>query len=225
MIPVEYEQTDSRWRDIPYTITRAKNQTIGISGCGPTAAAMVVATLRDKSVTPKEACAWAVDHGYRTKNDGTYWGFFSVYLSKFNIKCTQITNSADAIAALKKGKMVITTVGKSIWTSGGHFFLAYGLSGNKVKIHDPNSEAPYRELAQLSQYQAAFRQGWIIEEEWDVEKKNLEIYNLDTKNKIAVEAIYMDGANYIKLRDCEKLFPCAVGWNGKEPTVKLNYKE
>ena len=32
---------------------------VGSAGCGPSCAAMVIATLKDKSVTPETTCAWS----------------------------------------------------------------------------------------------------------------------------------------------------------------------
>ena len=58
----------------------------------------------------------------------------------------------------------------------------------------------------------------------DMEKITLKIQNLDSKKMVEVEAVYGDGTNYVKLRDVEKLFPVVVDWDGKNPTIKLNYK-
>ena len=54
--PVSYLQTDPRWKSKPYRVP-GESATIGGSGCGPTAAAMVIATLKDASVR-LECAAW-----------------------------------------------------------------------------------------------------------------------------------------------------------------------
>lgn len=217
--PIEYEQTDSRWRNVMYSPIGNRADTIGNSGCGPTCAAMVVATLRDRSVTPKNAADWAIAKGHVSPYDGTYWSFFEAYMKANNIPCTRTDNVNMAIDALKRNYMVITSVGKGIWTSGGHFILAYGIVGNKVKIHDPNSEASYRELANLANYRNEAVQFWIIPEAWMVQIKNLQVKNLDTNTNIAVSAIEVDGTNYVKLRDLEKLAQVTIGYDGV-PTIK-----
>jgi hypothetical protein len=227
--PIEYEQTDIRWKNIMYSSIGNRSQTIGTSGCGPTCAAMVISTLRDDNIQPPSACSWAVANGFRTANDGTAWGFFVPYFKRYNIKCRQSAKSSDALAALKKGYMVIAAAGKGIWTSGGHFILAWGLdaAGNRVYVHDPNSEAPLRELANVTNFKNECTQFWIIEESWgdDVEIKVLEIKNMDTSKMVEVEAVNVEGNNYIKLRDVEKLFPVTVDWNGKNPTIQQNFKK
>ena len=68
--PVSYLQTDKRWSSVSYSAP-GESTTIGRSGCGPTAAAMVVASWKDKKETPVEACAWAVQKGYKAIQNGT----------------------------------------------------------------------------------------------------------------------------------------------------------
>lgn len=218
--PVEYEQTDYRWRNIPYTVTGNPHDTIGNDGCGPTCAAMVVATLRDRNVNPESAAKWSVQNGYLSPYDGTYWGYFVPYLAKYGIKCYQTDDVNQALTALKKDRMVITSVGRGIWTSGGHFILAYGIQGDKIKVHDPNSEASYRELANLSNYKNEAVQFWIIPEVWKVNIVNLTIKDLDNGKDIDVAAVKIDGANYIKLRDVEKLAPVTISNRGSIPTIQ-----
>ena len=71
--PVYYMQTDPKWANVDYTAKGETKNTLKISGCGPTSAAMLVATLKDKSVTPVEAAKWSLDHGYKAPNQGTYY--------------------------------------------------------------------------------------------------------------------------------------------------------
>lgn len=222
--PIEYEQTDPRWRNIMYSGTNNPLETIGTDGCGPTCAAMVVATLRDKKVTPKEAAAWSMRNGCVSPNDGTYWSYFGRYFNSWKIPCTQTNSRVLAKEALAKNYMVVTAMRKGQWTSIGHFILAYGLQGDKVKIHDPNSEASYRELGNQSNYFNEAAQYWIIQEEWKVDIKALKVKDLDRKKDIVVAAVMVDGSNYIKLRDMEKLVPITIGYDG-DPTIKANYKE
>lgn len=61
--PVSYLQTDKRWKNEPYRV-KGENSTIGSSGCGPTAAAMLIETITGKTYTPVDACKWSIDHGY-----------------------------------------------------------------------------------------------------------------------------------------------------------------
>ena len=67
--PVSYLQTDPRWSAKDYS-ARGGKTTIGASGCGPTAMAMVLATWADPQVTPATECAWALAHGYKAPARG-----------------------------------------------------------------------------------------------------------------------------------------------------------
>lgn len=163
--PVEYEQTDPRWRSVPYTVRPGSGETIGNNGCGPTCAAMVAATLRDKSITPVQAAAWSVEHGYCSAYDGTYWSFFAAYFRSLGISCEQTGYAATALEAIRAGKMVIVSMGRSIWTTAGHFVLCYGMQNGKILIHDPNSEQTNRELATEANFRIGFRQAWIVGEQ------------------------------------------------------------
>ena len=57
-----------------------------------------------------------------------------------------------------------------------------------------------------------------------MEVKTIKVKSLDTGNYIEVEAINVNGHNYIKLRDVENLLPVEIGWDGKSPTMNLKYK-
>lgn len=224
--PVEYEQTDSRWRNVMYSSTGNRYQTIGTDGCGPTCAAMVVATLRNTTpkVTPEQAADWSVSHGYLSPNDGTYWSYFHAYLEKYKIKVTQTSQASRAETALRNNRMVITSMGRGQWTTGGHFILAYGINGSKVLIHDPNSEASYREQGDLYKYKNEAVQFWIIEEAWKVDIRKIELVSKDTNATVTVNAILYNGENYIRLRDVPEIAPLAIGYENGKPTFDLRYK-
>lgn len=227
--PIEYEQTDPRWRNVMYSATGNRYQTIGTDGCGPTCAAMVVRTLRPKTgVTPVQAADWSVNHGYLSDNDGTYWSYFSAYLRTYGIGCEQVGKGEvnRVIEMLRKNRMVITSMGRGHWTSGGHFILAYGLSadGQYVQIHDPNSEAWSREHGYIDYYRNEAVQYWIIPEVWKVEKRAVYIHDLDRGKDIPATAILYEDENYIRLRDAEKLAPVTIGYANGQPTIKQNYK-
>lgn len=156
--PVYYLQTDSRWANIDYTAKGEHATTIGRAGCGPTSAAMVIATWKDKKVTPKETAAWALKHGYKAPNQGTYYSYFTAQGRQYGIDIRMINGSnlrdlgrqkaepyhKKAREAIQKGDLVIACMGPGNWTHSGHFVLWYGMDGDKVLINDPASKAPER---------------------------------------------------------------------------------
>ncbi|MGI5927154.1 MAG: CHAP domain-containing protein [Thermacetogeniaceae bacterium] len=60
--------------------------------------------------------------------------------------------------------------------------------------------------------------------EEEVEIKQIDIKHSE-KGVVKINSVNVNGENYIRLRDTEKIAPIAVGWDGKNPTVTVNYKE
>lgn len=152
--PISYLQTDPRWKNHNYSAPGEK-KTIGSSGCGPTSAAMVIATLRDKNVTPVTAAEWSMANGYKAYNQGTYYTYFVPQMKAYGITCRRLNTSSlygtssssahtEALNALKRNDWVIACMGKGNWTTSGHFILLYGYDNGSVFIRDPASTASRR---------------------------------------------------------------------------------
>ena len=121
---VHYLQWDSKWKNIKYS-THTSSQTIGNSGCGPTAMAQIMATWIDPKITPVEMCQLALKGGYRTYDSGTSGGFFKYVFNQYNEfdKFLDGTKSIPTIkAALGEGALVVCCMNSNdghFWTSGG----------------------------------------------------------------------------------------------------------
>ena len=170
--PVSYLQTDSRWKSKPYRVT-GENSTIGSAGCGPTCAAMVIATMKDKAVTPVETCAWSVAHGYKALNQGTYYSYFRPQLAAYGIECKQLLGSRiinqpnhpihDQVKEyLAQGYYVIALMGPGTWTTGGHFVLLWGWD-DKVRINDPASTKEARLNGDPATFRNEARCYWLVD--------------------------------------------------------------
>nr|WP_315021877.1 C39 family peptidase [uncultured Aminipila sp.] len=177
MKPISYLQTNPKWSGIDYS-TKGEKTTIGASGCGPSCMAMVIATLKNKAVTPKDTCAWALSHGFKAPNQGTYYSYFAPQGKAYDISIAQLNGSnlygktsqwasdyhTKALAEIKKGNMVICCMGKGNWTRSGHFILWYGLDkSGKVLINDPNSTKIERTCAKLSLLQSQVKYYFIVD--------------------------------------------------------------
>lgn len=154
--PVSYLQTDSRWATKLYA-TKGEVATIGGSGCGPTAMAMVLATWADPKVTPETECAWALAHGFKALNHGTYYAYFEPAARRYGLTCTQCNsaslygNSGSGFhsqmqAAVKKGDLVIACMGPGNWTRSGHFVLLWDVDAEHdiAYVNDPASRLERR---------------------------------------------------------------------------------
>jgi len=134
---VYYNQSDSRWGSIMY----GRTGTIATSACGPTALAMVVASLKDRSVTPVEVAKWAVDNGYRCEGNGSYRTLIPEGGRHYGLTVEAIGRDAEKLVeALKDGKLVIAIMAAGRFTKNGHFIVLRGVTADgKVLVADSGS--------------------------------------------------------------------------------------
>lgn len=163
---VHYLQWDKRWKNIKYS-THTSSQTIGNSGCGPSAMAQIMATFIDPSITPVEMCALSVENGYRTYDNGTAWGFFAFVFKKYpGFSKYVATSSVETLkAALAQGALAVCSMNSgdnNFWTKGGHFITAIGYdAAGYIYANDPNkSEAPRKQLS--TKFAKCMKQAFII---------------------------------------------------------------
>jgi len=146
--PIYFSQCDVKWKDVMYSNHNDPNQTIGNSGCGPTAMSMIVSTLRyaqQQLIVPPYTSKLAVNWGYRTYDNGTAWDFLDNISKRYDIQCTRTNDFNFVFSQLKKGKcMVVASMMPGHFTRGGHFIVLSKTfkCGNTewVKVLDPNSQ-------------------------------------------------------------------------------------
>lgn len=117
--------------------------TIATSGCGPTAAAMVLSNL-GISTNPVEVAEDFESGGYRICNKGTAYAAFtnSSIIRENGLTGTiiDIQDHAQIEAIVGADHPVIISVGPSRFTSGGHFMVLTGIdSDGNFMLNDPNS--------------------------------------------------------------------------------------
>lgn len=187
--PVSYMQTDKRWKDKPYRVP-GETSTIGGSGCGPTSAAMLIETLTGQTYTPEDACAWALEHGYKALHQGTYYGYFVAQFKAFGIECRRLNTSNvygkptapihnEALKLLGEGWYLIACMGKGNWTKSGHYIVVWGREVDKLLINDPASKKPERVRGDLDLFRSQVKYYWAI----DAREHNKEDIDL-TKDEI-----------------------------------------
>lgn len=170
--PVYYLQIDPRWKKKDYS-AKGESTTIGASGCGPTAAAMLIETLTGKTFTPEDACKWSLQHGYKAVKQGTYYSYFVPQFAYFGIHCYQLSwentyhkpNSSvhdKALALLKQGYYLIALMKKGNWTSSGHFVVVWWADG-KVYINDPASTKATRVEGNMNTFRNEAAYYWVID--------------------------------------------------------------
>ena len=129
-------QIDSRWRYYPYTSTNNANQTIGSSGCGVTAATMIIDSIVG-NVSVTDVADTFVKYGYRSSNNGTYWSAYRAIADEFNIEYQETSNLETMLNKLRNNNYVICSVGNGLFTTGGHYIVIYAVDNDTLKIYDP----------------------------------------------------------------------------------------
>lgn len=171
--PIEYMQTDPRWKSLPYRVP-GESATIGGSGCGPTCAAMLIETLTGKTFTPIDACAWSKEHGYKALNQGTYYSYFVPQFAEHGIECTRLNTASvygkpddkvheEALALLRMGYYIIACMGKGNWTSSGHYIVVWNAQERYVSINDPASRRTDRLCGDMATFRNQVKYYWAID--------------------------------------------------------------
>ncbi len=142
-----YSQADSRWGSILYTNHGARSQTIKSSGCGPTSAAMLVASAKGIIIPPTMAQLFN-DNGYRTYGNGTAWSAWPFVADFFDFGFYKQTTSLDTVFSYLKQDnngdgvsdyFAIFSCGSGLFTTGGHYTFCpgYDFSKNIPIVYDP----------------------------------------------------------------------------------------
>lgn len=166
-----YKQFDGRWGSQLYG-----GATMAAAGCGPTSMAMVIATLKDKNVTPADVGSWGNANGHSIPGGGgSQWSLFSAGASNWGLKSQELftTNgstrptSADMNAVmqvLKSGGLVIASgTGAAPFTIQGHIIVIRGVTDDgKFLVGDPADQQPQDTPFEASKLTPYIRGLWGI---------------------------------------------------------------
>lgn len=122
-----YNQKDPAWADLPYATS-----TIGESGCGPAAMAMIITNLTKQQVTPVETANYAAQIGMYEPGVGSSWSIGPRLAEHWGLRAEPVAKDITAITnALRNGALIITPgAGPQPFTSSGHFIVIRGITAN-----------------------------------------------------------------------------------------------
>lgn len=153
-------QYDPRWGYANY----GENY-LAISGCAPTALAMVITGLTGKnSITPYTVSRYAEENGYYTNGIGTSWSLMTEGSKHFGIKGTELPLSKSSIInSLKKGYPIICSMRPGDFTTQGHFIVLTGIKNGKITINDPNSKERSSQLWEYDTLEPQIKNLWSFQ--------------------------------------------------------------
>lgn len=131
-------QWDERWG---YGYYGDGENTLAVSGCAPTALAMIVAGLTgDASNTPYEIAQYAQAEGYYVSGIGTSWDLITWGCQHFGVYGETISLSEESVfSTLESGTPIACSMRPGDFTTGGHFIVLTGIEDGKIRVNDPNS--------------------------------------------------------------------------------------
>lgn len=232
MSPVLYMQHDKRWAEHDYS-AKGEKTTIKAEGCGTTCAAMVIATLADKSVTPITTSDWSKSHGYKAPHQGTYYSYFKPQFEKYGLKCRMVNSQncyhdpkakchKEALNAIDNGDFVIACMGKGNWTTSGHYVLWHGMEGNNVLINDPWSVKKQQTNASYDLFRNEVKYYWIISVTEKYKEDDImvveDIIMVDGKEH-KVQMVRKDGYTYLNTRQLCEILNFEVDSEGRIPIL------
>lgn len=134
---VYFNQGDEPWASQPYGSDK-----IGGYGCGPTAMAMVVASMTDTQTDPALMSQWAVDQGYWARRSGSYLSIVEGTAQAHGLQAESFPGRTpdELLEELLSGKVLVALMGPGHFTNRGHFILLRGVTlSGQVLVADPNS--------------------------------------------------------------------------------------
>ncbi len=127
-------QWDKRWGYQKY----GKSSTIAVSGCGPTALAMVATALTHEPVTPLEVADYAMEKEYYIPGVGTMWSLMTTGAAHYGLDSEQMEPDEYGMKKmLDRGEILICSMRKGDFTINGHFIVIYGYDSDGFLVNDP----------------------------------------------------------------------------------------
>ncbi len=138
-----YKQFGKKWAKKMYSSRGDKRQTMKVAGCAPTAAAIVLATFCDETITPADVADWFVDFKFRKDGSGTKPGCFKWVATRFKghgiTRFLKTTSAKTAQQALEQGALVVAHMGPGYWTKDGHYIVLWKIENGVAWACDPGS--------------------------------------------------------------------------------------
>lgn len=140
-----YSQNDPTWKDQSYISGMANDgATMGDSGCGPTAMAMVATETGRGDISPTDMANFASKSGYRDST-GTNANFIDYAGNSLGLSHTDVRNPSPEFIqqqASLGNPTILNGAGDGAFTPAGHYVVAVGTDDNgDVLVNDPRGKS------------------------------------------------------------------------------------
>lgn len=215
-----YSQEDPRWKDNSYIAGTDDGATMGDSGCGPTAMAMVATqAAQGKSISPTQMANLASENGFRDET-GTNEQFIAYAGDNLGMSHTDVTNpSSDFIReSVNSGNPVIlngVSDNNSAFTPEGHYVVAVGTDDNgNVMVNDPRGSS-YNTSYTPEELSSNTRKAWSFGGSGFGKRRN-------TRRKIGGRGVSGDWMSIVK--DIKTLIANQHPAYDQSSSIKITYK-
>ena len=159
-----YSQEDPRWKNKSYVSGVDDGATMGDTGCGPTAMAMVATqAAKGNEVSPTDMARAASESGFRDET-GTNEKFIGYAGDRMGMSHTDVVNPSPAFIAKNAaaGNPVILNGvgGNGAFTPSGHYVVAVGTDEKgDIKVNDPRGRS-YSKTYSAEELSRQSRKAW-----------------------------------------------------------------
>ena len=137
---------------------------MAITGCGPTALAMVGFYLTgDPAFSPDQVAHFAEQNGYYRWGHGSSWTLISEGGEKLGLSVEEIPLWEPTILEiLQNHHPIICAVGPGDFTSDGHYIVLTGEENGKISVNDPNSKKNSQKLWTYENLAPQIQNLWVL---------------------------------------------------------------
>ena len=89
------------------------------------------------TIYPNEMADLYVKNGFRSANNGTYYSAFEWTAETFDIEFDRVYSTYDMADKINEGYYAIVSCSNGLFTTGGHFIVVCGRSGDTLEVYDP----------------------------------------------------------------------------------------
>ena len=152
-------QWDKRWGYQKY----GDDSTIAVSGCGPTALAMVATALTHEAVTPLEIANYAMEKEYYLPGVGTMWSLMTAGANHYGLDSEKIgLDEYSMKKMLDRGELLICSMRRGDFTINGHFIVICGYDSEGFIVNDPMCIYRSKQRWTFKKLQKQFKAIWSL---------------------------------------------------------------